>query len=39
MVKANKYNVQEILDTEKVERSEADNFYLRLYMTNNVPFF
>jgi hypothetical protein len=39
MQKANKFTILEILNTEKVNRSEAENFYLRLYLQNNVPFF
>lgn len=39
MQKANKFTILEILNTEKVNRTEAENFYLRLYLQNNVPFF
>ena len=38
-LKANNFTILEILNTEKVNRSEAESFYLRLYIQNNVPFF
>ena len=39
LVKAGNIKADEILNTEKVNRSEVANFFLKMYLKTNVPFF